>query len=151
MRSIRCSSRRASYAAALLSILLLAACGSDISQMPRVTPEISAPIDAESSVAPAAAAVTVEIRDRAFGGEAIEDAERPVVVIGVGSEVTFTNFDDPAHVIVEGFDGQPAPEPLFTFEFDEPGQSDSYTFSEAGTYMVTCTIHPQMTLEVVVS
>lgn len=90
----------------------------------------------------------IEIRDHAFGGEAIEDPERPVVVIAAGTTVTFINRDADSHIIVEGFDGVAAPEPLFEFRFHRPQQGDEFTFDEPGTYMVTCSLHPQMNLEI---
>jgi plastocyanin len=86
-------------------------------------------------------AVSVTLADFAF-----EPAE---LTVSVGTEVTFENEDSAPHTATHGTDGQAADDA--EFDVDVPaGESGSYTFEEAGTYEVTCRIHPAMAMTITV-
>ncbi len=83
----------------------------------------------------------IEIVGFAFGQQEI--------TVPAGTTVTWVNSDGVGHTVTHGEDGQPAADVLF----DEPigaGESVAFTFDEAGTYTITCTIHPSMNMTVVV-
>lgn len=94
-----------------------------------------------SSSAPASGAVTmVEIRNSDFG---------PDLTVPANTTVMWMNGDGFAHTATEGSDGVAAPDALFDLQL-AAGASDSYTFAEAGTYQVTCTLHPNMNMTITV-
>ena len=106
---------------------------------------------AESSVASASAGASpsagasgtitmVEILNSEFG---------PDITVAVGTTVMWMNGDGFAHTATEGSDGVAAPDALFDLQL-AAGASDSFTFTEAGTYQVTCTLHPTMNMTVTV-
>ena len=67
------------------------------------------------------------------------------LTIPVGTTVTFT--DTANHTVTEGTDGVAVDDPIV----DEQGGEDiEVTFDEAGTFNITCTIHPTMNLTVTV-
>ncbi len=67
------------------------------------------------------------------------------LTIPVGTTVTFT--DTANHTVTEGTDGEAVDDPIV----DEQGGEDiEVTFDEAGTFNITCTIHPTMNLTVTV-
>jgi plastocyanin len=84
---------------------------------------------------------TVTLADFAF-----DPAE---LTVTVGTEVTFQNDDSAPHTATHGTDGQAADDA--EFDLDVPaGESASHTFEEAGTYEVTCRIHPSMSMTITV-
>jgi plastocyanin len=82
----------------------------------------------------------VEILNSDFG---------PDLTVAVGTTVMLMNGDGFAHTATQGSDGVKAPDALFDLQL-AAGASDSYTFTEAGTYEVTCTIHPNMNMAITV-
>jgi len=67
------------------------------------------------------------------------------LTIPAGTTVTFT--DTSGHTVTEGTDGTAVDDPIV----DEEGGSDvSVTFDEAGTYNITCKIHPSMNMTITV-
>src|SRR3954469_3222090 len=71
-------------------------------------------------------------------------AFRPAEVsINRGEGLTFTNNDDFIHQIY-------VQSPGFSFDTDEknPGQNITETFTDSGTFVVRCHIHPKMKLVV---
>lgn len=89
----------------------------------------------------AGAGAEVTIDDLAFGQQEI--------TVSPGTTVVWINDDSVGHTVTHGEDGQPANDAAF----DEPigvGEEVSHTFDEPGTYQVTCTIHPQMNMTVIV-
>ena len=62
------------------------------------------------------------------------------LVVGVGTEVTWTNLDTVTHTITSGSQGSS------TDIWDSPvlakGASYSFTFNEVGTFKYFCRIHP---------
>ena len=71
------------------------------------------------------------------------------LTIAVGTTVNFVNADSAAHTVTEGTDGTAVADPIIDEELEQGG-STSYTFDEAGTYDITCKIHPSMQLTITV-
>jgi plastocyanin len=100
----------------------------------------SASVQAQPSAAASGAATTVEIANLKFG---------PDLTVAAGTNVTFTNNDTVLHTAAEGSNGIAAPDARFNLQLPVGG-SESYTFADAGTYKVTCTIHPTMNMTITV-
>jgi len=67
------------------------------------------------------------------------------LTIPAGTTVTFT--DTSSHTVTEGTDGAPVDDPIV----DEEGGADiEVTFDEAGTYNITCRVHPTMNMTITV-
>ena len=129
------------FGTAVVSLLLLTLIFAIVSgqyQERQPTPEPS-PSIAEPS-ASAAAGATVTISSLSFG---------PDLTIAAGTTVTFTNHDSVAHTATNGTDGVRASASLFDLELAVDA-SATYTFTEAGTYQVTCTLHPTMNMTITV-
>jgi len=90
--------------------------------------------------ASAAGAATVMIANTSFGSD---------LTLAAGATVTFTNHDTVPHTATNGTDGAPASGSLFNLVL-AVGGSGSYTFTEPGTYQVTCTYHPTMNMTITV-
>ena len=119
----------------LVLVALLAACAGD-------TPS-SAPADGGGE-APA-----TDDGGEPAGGETVSLAggqfSPSELTIPLGTMVTFT--DTGGHTVTEGSDGEAVEDPIV----DEQGGSDiTVTFDEAGTYDITCRIHPNMNMTVIV-
>ena len=99
---------------------------------------------APASVAPtgsgSATAVRVVITNFSFG---------PNLTIAAGTTVTFMNADPVKHTASNGANGALASAPLFDLQL-EAGASQSYTFTNPGTYQVTCTLHSTMNMTITV-
>jgi plastocyanin len=67
----------------------------------------------------------------------------------VGEEVSWTNNDEVIHTVTHGRDGMPIPDGLFDQSI-QAGERFTFPFDIAGTYPVTCSVHPDMNMEVVV-
>ena len=69
------------------------------------------------------------------------------VQVSVGTSVTWTNNDSQPHTVTSGSNGQPDNKfnssPNFT-PLLNPGQTFSFTFTEAGDYPYFCMLHPNM-------
>jgi plastocyanin len=69
------------------------------------------------------------------------------IQVSVGTTVTWTNNDSQPHTVTSGSNGQPDNKfnssPNFT-PLLNPGQTFSFTFTEAGEYPYFCTLHPNM-------
>lgn len=65
------------------------------------------------------------------------------ITVPVGTTVTWTNRDSAVHNAISDTGA-------FASENLNQGESYSFTFTQAGTYPYTCTIHPQMKGTVVV-
>ena len=134
--------------ALLTAMLILAACGSGTSATPSVTPEAAAadpsPTTAEASASPS--------EDGGGDGEAVDTISLAggqftprSISIPAGTTVTFT--DTGGHTVTEGSNGTAVEDPIV----DETGSADiEVTFEEAGTYSITCRIHPGMNMTVTV-
>jgi plastocyanin len=68
------------------------------------------------------------------------------LTIAAGTTVTFT--DTAGHTVTEGSDGTAVDDPIV----DEEGGADpiEVTFDEAGTFDITCRIHPAMNMTITV-
>jgi len=95
----------------------------------------------QAASAPAEADEEVVVRDASFQTEEL--------TISVGTTVTWVNEDEMGHTVTHGEGGAPDPEALFD-ESLSAGQTVTYTFEEAGSYPVTCKVHPDMQMTVVV-
>jgi plastocyanin len=71
------------------------------------------------------------------------------LTVPVGTTVTFVNMDPTEHTVTNGKDGKAADNAAFDEKVDA-GQSVTVTFDKAGTFDVTCTIHPSMNMTVTV-
>jgi plastocyanin len=92
--------------------------------------------DAAVPAAPTTAPVAVAIRNFMF--------EPGELTVTAGTTVTWTNRDDDAHSVVS-IAG------LFHSSALDTGESFRYTFDKAGTYRVTCSLHPRMAATIVVN
>jgi plastocyanin len=76
------------------------------------------------------------------------------IQVSVGTTVTWTNNDSQPHTVTSGSNGQPDNKfnssPNFT-PLLNPGQTFSFTFTEAGNYPYFCSLHPNMVGTVSVS
>ena len=80
------------------------------------------------------------------------------VTISKGSTITFTSQGGTTHILVNGMNGRPQPEsgaPDFGTSGETVAADQSWTtgpWNTAGTFHVTCTIHPStMTMTVIVT
>ena len=110
------------------------------SSSPAGSTAASASVDASPSAGASGAMTMVEILNSDFG---------PDLTVAVGATVMWMNGDTYAHTATEGSDGKAAPDALFDLQL-AAGASDSYTFADAGSYQVTCTLHPNMNMAITV-
>ncbi|MGH2416997.1 MAG: cupredoxin domain-containing protein [Candidatus Limnocylindria bacterium] len=68
------------------------------------------------------------------------------LTIPVGTTVTFT--DGASHTVTEGSDGTAVDDPIVDATW--AGDPIEVTFDEAGTYDITCRIHPNMNMTITV-
>ena len=135
---------------AALLVLALAACSTPAESSDTAEPIASAePTESEAAEASDAAEseepAAEEVRVR-IDGSVFDPGE---VTVPVGTEVVFLNADGFAHTITEGTDGQAVNDPIVDEEIAQNG-TVSVTFDEAGTYDITCEIHPSMQMTVTV-
>ena len=71
------------------------------------------------------------------------------LTVAPGTTVTFVNNDTSPHTVTEGSDGTPADDARFDEDVAD-GEQVTVTFDEAGTYEITCTLHPEMNMTVTV-
>lgn len=108
------------------------------SAMPSASSTVAA--SASEGASPSGAAVVVPIANFSFGAN---------LTVAAGTTVTFKNNDAVKHTATNGTNGTPASGALFDLAL-EAGASGSYTFAEAGTYQVTCIVHPTMNVTITV-
>ena len=134
--------------AALLA-LALAACSAPTATIdaadPTETAEPAESVASEESEAPSEDPTTETTRVR-IDGSAFDPEE---LTVAVGTEVVFLNADSFEHTVTEGTDGQAVDDPIVDEEIAQNG-TVSVTFDAAGTYDITCEIHPSMHLTVTV-
>lgn len=140
----------------------LAACGgATASSTPTDTPLPPAPTATTAPAAPTATTGTGSGGgSAAVIGMGLQSFQNPNVTIKAGQAVT---FNDPAdtgnvHNLVTGSNGQFSAEAGAPSQFASasgvnfaPGQSMDIVFPTAGTYKITCTIHPGMEATVTVT
>ena len=144
---------RSPLAAVLLALTLamaLVACSNDgaASGAPSDDPpasvaasEAAEPSDAAEPSEAAGDGRQVTITDFAFS--------EGTLTIPTGTTVTFLNAGQAPHTATEGADGVAADDPLFNEQVG-PGDEVDVVFDEAGTYEVTCLLHPQMNMTIIV-
>lgn len=160
MSTILAAHRRSSLVLPILVLaLLLAACsGTTTSSSAAATasPTTAASSDAasESTAAsdePAEGDVTVTLTGFEYTAEdADTSGDVPTLTIPVGTTVSFVNEDSAPHTATNGTDGEAADDAAFDIDLGSTGASGTYTFDEAGEFPVTCTIHPQMNMVIIV-
>jgi plastocyanin len=136
--------------ALLTAMLILAACGSGTTVTASATPEEAAP-DPSPTTAEATASPS-EDAEAEGDGEVVDTVSLAggqfsprSISIPAGTTVTFT--DTGGHTVTEGSNGTAVEDPIV----DETGGADiEVTFEEAGTYSITCRIHPGMNMTVTV-
>jgi len=133
-----------------LLVLALAACSTPAESSATAEPIASAdPTQSEaaeeSEAAESEEAAAEEVRVRIDGS--VFDPEE--VTVPIGTKVVFLNADAFDHTITEGTDGQAVDDPIVDEDIAQNG-TVSVTFDEAGTYDITCEIHPSMQMTVTV-
>jgi plastocyanin len=76
------------------------------------------------------------------------------IQVSVGNTVTWTNNDSQPHTVASGSNGQPDNKFNSSPNFNpllNPGQTFSFTFTQAGNYPYFCMLHPNMVGTVSVS
>jgi plastocyanin len=76
------------------------------------------------------------------------------IQVSVGNTVTWTNNDSQPHTVTSGSNGQPDNKFNSSPNFNpllNPGQTFSFTFTQAGNYPYFCMLHPNMVGTVSVS
>lgn len=76
--------------------------------------------------------------------------DTPELTIAPGDTVLFVNDDTAPHTASHGENGELADGAEFDIELAEEGSEGEVTLEEAGTYNVTCTIHPEMNMTITV-
>ena len=140
-------SRFSAITLAVLLVCALAACSSPAASTPEPEPtqaeESQAAEPSESAEESAAAAGEETVR---IDGSQFDPTE---LTIAVGTEVSFVNADSFDHTVTEGTDGTAVDDPIVDEEI-EPNGTVNVTFDEAGTYDITCKIHPSMQMTITV-
>lgn len=111
-------------------VLALAACAGEEPDLPEADP-LSPPEDA----------VVVEMEGDAFSEEEL--------TVAAGTVVSWVNNDPHDHTVAHGEDGVAAEDRSFNLPVPA-GQNREHTFEEAGTFPITCSIHPEMNMTVIV-
>ena len=128
--------------------LVLAACGGGGDTPSEAASEAPASMAASAAASEAAppsegGGESAEVRLQGFAFD-IEE-----LTIAAGTEVSFLNEDSAPHTVTEGVDGVAVDSPIID-EALAPDQDTSFTFDEPGTYEITCLLHPQMNMTIVV-
>ena len=81
--------------------------------------------------------------------------EVPELTIAPGDAVHFVNDDDAPHTATHGEDGQIADDAAFDLDLSEAGsdgaEAETPALDDPGTYNVTCTLHPEMNMTIIVA
>ncbi len=95
----------------------------------------------DASAAPGGEEATVTLEAFAFDTDAL--------TIAAGTTVSFVNADTADHTVTEGADGVAADDPIVDEEV-AANATATFTFDEAGTYEITCLLHPDMNMTITV-
>jgi plastocyanin len=143
--------RKLMIACLITVTVLLAACGDSSTSTGGAAPTATVP--APTATTPANAAATVAMSDIAF-------VSAPTITIKAGQGVFFNNPQQGGgvHTLVTGKNGgyeaqpgAPAPFASSTGITFTPGDSRVVVFPKAGTYSITCEIHPDMLVTITVT
>ncbi len=139
---------RSPFAVALFALVLVACSGDAASEAPSDEPAAS--VAASEAAGPSEAA---EPSEAAGNGQQVTITDfqfsEGALTIDVGTTVTFVNEGSAPHTATEGADGVAAEDPFFDEQVG-PGDEVEVVFDEAGTYEVTCLLHPQMNMTITV-
>jgi plastocyanin len=133
-----------------LLTLALAACADSASESasePSPTAEASEPAESEAPASEPAESEAAASEERVRIDASNFDPEE--LTVAAGTEVQFVNADSFGHTVTEGTDGQAVDDPIVDEEIAQNG-TVSVTFEEAGTYDITCKIHPSMNMTITV-
>jgi plastocyanin len=148
--------RRSGLAVALVVLVVaLVACTTSDSPTaaPVETAAISSSPDPTTSATPSAESEPSATQE-AEGDEeqvtiATSDFEPVTLTIATGTVVVFENEATFEHTVTEGTGGQAVEDPIVD-ESVAPGDDVRVTFDEAGTFDITCLIHPTMQMTITV-
>jgi len=128
-----------------LLVVALGACSSGSSPSAGASSQAAAASQPAASDAPSeAAAEATEVRITSSNFSPAE------LTVAVGTEVVFINDDSFGHTVTEGTDGDVVEDPIVDEDIAGGGGEVRVTFDEAGTFDITCEIHPAMQLTVTV-
>jgi len=97
-----------------------------------------------------AAEVSVPVGTAVPGCEDTDECwDPPVVTVGVGETVTWSNDDTAAHTVTSG-SAADGPDGVFDSSLFMAGTTFDVTFDEAGTFDYFCMVHPWMAGQVIV-
>ena len=142
----------------LVCAFALAACGA--SSVAATPTDTTAPVPTTAPTAPAATATTGGSASAATVTMGSQTFVNSSVTIKAGQAVTFNDPSDTGNVhdLVTGLNGQFKAATGAPAEFAasggvsfSPGDSKTITFPTAGTFSITCTIHPPMHVTVTVT
>ena len=129
------------FALALVLALSVTACAED-SDGQTTAPTGTGDLIVGNTPQPSATADTeITIEGSAYGEDEI--------TVSTGTTVAWINEDAMDQTVTHGEEGQPVGDARFD-ELVPPGETVSFTFEQPGTYHVTCTLHPEMNMTVVV-
>jgi plastocyanin len=138
---------RFALAGAVALVLGLAACSPAASSPEASGPEPSSPAASSPAESVAGGGGTDADHVITISGLSFEPSS---LTIAAGESVAFENSGS-THRIVEGVEGAPAADPTFeALELGSGDVSDAITFSEPGSYPITCTLHPSMQMTIIV-
>jgi len=138
--------------------LVLAGCGATPAATTDDTPEptmaaTASPMASESATASAEATESAEPTEEATGETEVvlgmSSFSPTELTIDVGTTVRFNNTSSLPHTVTHGTAGRPADDAAFDRSVSE-GAAVTITFDEAGTFDVTCKIHPTMQMTITV-
>ena len=135
-------------------VVVLAACSSDAS--PSASPSAEGAEAAEETAAVETEAPVAASEPATADGEGAEVRivasifESGELTVSVGTEVVFINDDNFAHTISEGTDGDVVDDPIVDEEIEGGSGEVRVTFDEAGTFDITCEIHPTIQITITV-
>ena len=118
-------------------VLLLAACSSESASASEPAADVNTATVEPDAPSEEAAADGAEVR---IVNAVFQPTE---LTVSVGTEVVFTNEDSYGHTVTEGTDGDVVDDPIVDEEIGGGGEV-RVTFDEAGTFDITCEIHPTM-------
>jgi plastocyanin len=139
--------------------LVLAACGgtpgaADSTASPTAEASATASMDHSMAASPSASASPSAEASEAASGDAevtvgMSSFSPGQLTVEVGTVVTFVNDSGLPHTVTNGTGGRAVEDPAFDRPIGD-GATVTITFDEAGTFDVTCKIHPTMQMTVIV-
>ena len=131
-------------------VVVLAACSSGASPSASASAEAAEESAAAETDTPVAASEPAAAEDEPEVRIVASNFEPGDLTVSAGTEVVFINDDGFGHTITEGTDGDAVDDPIVDEEIDGGGGEVRVTFDEAGTFDITCEIHPSMQMTITV-